>query len=90
MTRQTSTIRILLTRTFQEVEVDVILTNAFPDVVERDKLIKTAMRKVAKEGGVEYRDVHRRLKEDANYATVLSYPVSCSTHLHVHGNGFIL
>jgi hypothetical protein len=73
--QQSPTIRILLAGTFQQVEADVIIDNAFPDAVARDRMIKVAMRKVAKEGGKEFSEIYDHLKGDSDYAMFLSKTV---------------
>ena len=80
--KQSPAIRTLLKATFSYVECQLLLENPFPDNLQRDVMIKKAMRKAAKglldEFGGEYVAIRARLKEDPFFATTLTAPVSVS------------
>jgi hypothetical protein len=65
--------------TFAAVRAELLFSNPFPDTIARDKMIKGVMRDVAKERGEECKEILARLREDSEYATTLSIPVSCLT-----------
>ena len=57
ITLQSSTIHLLLTSTFSQVEALLILENAFPDMIEHDTMIKKAMHIVTKDLGSKFTKV---------------------------------
>jgi len=76
LTLQSRAIRLVLQKTFTEVEALLVLENAFPDSVQRDEMTKRAMRSIVRELGPDFSDIRTRLKSDANYASILTLPVS--------------
>jgi hypothetical protein len=80
LTQQLASIRALLSTTFAAMRVELLLSNPFPDTITRDKMIKGVMRDVAKDRGHECEEILARLREDSDYATTLSIPVSYLTY----------
>jgi hypothetical protein len=75
LTKQSPTIRTLLSKTFSEVKALLIIENAFPDSIQHDAMIKKAMRTVVKELGSDFSLIWTCLKHDVNYVSILTFPV---------------
>jgi hypothetical protein len=69
-----------LNQTIHAVQASLALENPFPDTMEQNVVIKKQMRSTVKglvrEFGVEYQSILDRLKSDGQYASLLAVPVS--------------